>query len=185
MDRNEKKSRVREIRNFLIVMSGGALCALLIAAFLVYYYSPTGRYEVDQVVLSPEVADKLTPAGNQAGVVFDGVELVYYEGKDKGWVRREASGEAYSRFYGLIKDEKSLWDVPEAVKTAFEMEKPASILVRVKEGPVLAKRIFQEVQILPNDYFRVELRPVDERSPWAYFHKDNLYDATQKVFSQE
>lgn len=178
MDRNNRDNRFRDIRNFLGVIFSGILCALLAAWLLVYYYDSGGRYVVDEVLLNPEVAGKLSHDDNHSGLVFDGVEHVRYEGANKGWVRSPLSTEAYLKFYQEIQEIPSLWEVPQALVGRFSTEKPESIVLTVKvenkKGASPSARVFQEVQILPDGYFRIELRQGNENNQWAYFYKKDL-----------
>lgn len=48
-----KPSTFDEIRNLLIVIFGAIVIASLGAAFMLYYYGPTGRYYAQNVLISP------------------------------------------------------------------------------------------------------------------------------------
>lgn len=182
----KKKNRSKDIRSFIFVLFLGVLSAFLMAGVILYYYNPSGVYTVEQVLLSPDVMMRLS--GNKDGgfLVFDGIEYAYYGDKDKDWKKLPISIEKYTEFYNLIRNNKSLIEITDATASEYEINKPASIYIRVrsddKKITMLSNKIFQEVQLLKNGDFRVELRQIDNRNRWVYFHHTELYETTQHLF---
>ena len=187
---HSRQTRIKEIRNFLIVIGAGLLSAALFAGVMIYYYTPSGQFKVNKVLLSPEVAEKLsTSNGTAARVVFDGIEFASFNAMNNTWDRVKVDMDSYKKFYKMIQNDKSIRNPSKEEIDRFTFEKPASLLLRVRgeEGDVLtfSSRIFQEVQFVQDDFYRIEMREFGEGERWSYFYHPKVYEQAQKIFYPE
>ncbi len=183
----------RDIRNILAVLGTAIICAGLLAFLFVYYYGPSGRYLAGNTILDPAVLeeinyqDKHPRTGRNVHFIFDRMEFSFFD-PQKGEVRQNVSLENYQQFYRLIASEKSVEEVTNQVKDLFFRSRPTllTISMRTQEGAETStNKIFQIVQLVPDDYFRVQLheqRP--DQGEWAYFYRPHLYQDAMQLFNQ-
>jgi hypothetical protein len=187
-------SKEKQIRNLLLVFGGGIAFAFLFAAFMLYHYSPTGKYYVKNTVLAPDVLDKLafkdtsTKTGASSRYVFDQMEFSYYDTSKKQWIKLTVSKENYAQLYHMISDEGSLMEVPEDVVSLFNYY-PASLVTTVRSENKTSQessiKTFQEVYFAnKSDYFRIALQEQGVGMHWVYFYHPGIYQKVINLFVQ-
>lgn len=190
-----QRSAIRQqIRNLLIVIFSGMACACALAAFMLYYYGPSGQYLVSNTLLSPDVMAMLSymdtnaKTGGSTRFVFNGIEYAYYDTMSREWRKVPATQEAYERFYNLVASDKSLAEVPEDIISLFNRGHPASLVLTVRTESKAewqeVTKVFQEVQFAgEGNYFRIELRSQSSSTgKWAYFYRPQIYQEAAKIF---
>jgi hypothetical protein len=194
---NQELSAKQQIKNLLLVISSGILCALLISLFFVYNYGPSGQYIVRNALLSPDVLEKLsfndidTKTGKMTRFDFEGIEFTYYD-IQKQWKRNSISTEQYRSFYKSIDNDVSILDESHAIESLFNKEGAATLTLKVSTENRSEKsdeiKNFQQVNFVANgDYYRIELR--ESKSPqsskWAYYHHPMVYQSALQHFSSQ
>lgn len=179
----------RQICNLLSVIGGGVVCALLISSFLLYYYGPTGSYLAQNTILSPAVSEILRYQdieSNGKGTkhfVFDSIQFSYYDTKSNQWHKETMNEKKYRSFYELIKNDKSLQDIPETVKHLFNHAAMASLNIYVRPDNGLQEvKVFQTINFsIDGNYYRVQLREANSKDQWAYFYHPGIYQQTLEI----
>lgn len=183
--------RNRDIQNILAVLGTAIICAVLLASFFIYYYGPSGRYLAGNTLLDPAIIkqinyqDKHPRTGRNVHFIFDHMEFSYFDSQ-KGPLRQKVSLDNYQKFYNLVAAEKSLIEVTERIKELFfkTHQTVLTISMRTAEGSdVMTTKIFQVVQFVQEDYFRVQLHE-GQAQEWAYFYLPHLYQDVMQLFTQ-
>src|ERR1700733_331397 len=103
-----------DLKRFLLVFLGAICGGFVLTALMLYYYSPSGQYQVKNVLLSPETLQALsypeTDKGMKATYVFDRISFSYYDTSQKSWQNVPVSLSQYRSFYSLISSDKSIED---------------------------------------------------------------------------
>ncbi len=184
------------IRNLLLVLVLGALCAIIAAGAVLYYFGPTGSYSLTNVLISPQVASELTyvdtstSSGKQVRYVFDRMEFLYFNVEKNDWHHLEVDLPRYQKLYEMVSKATSMAEVPDHVRNSFSWENPAILTVVVRrEGmdPSHAEtKAFQEVQFSETgDYFRVQHRDQTAKEEWVYFYSPGIYQKVVQVLVQQ
>jgi hypothetical protein len=186
----ENSRRNRDIRNILSVLVAAVICAGLLATLFLYYYGPSGRYLAGHALLDPMILEKINyqeqhpSTGKKVHLAFDHIEFSYFDPL-KGQTRIHSLPiEAYQNFYNLVASEKSLEEVTKETLDLFLRSHPSvlSIRMRTVEGSEnLSATVFQVVQFVQEDYFRVQLHEKEE-GEWAYFYHEGLYRDIMHLF---
>lgn len=188
----EKRSTGKLIRDLILVLSLGAISAVLVALAVLYFLGPTGSYKAENVLLSPEVMSQLSYkdisplTGKPVSYRFGEVDFLFFDRDTKEWRRKPIDKDVYKKFYALVSPDRSLVVVPEYVISLFLRENPSVLtLVVEKEGIASAdeeSRSFQEVQILNfGDYYRIQIHDQEEGSNWAYFFHENIFEKSVRL----
>lgn len=186
-----KTSAGRQIRSFLTVILSSVLLGGLLAFFFVYYYSPTGQYTARNILLSPQLllqmkySDLNPRTGGQSKFVFEKAEFFYLDANSKERRQISIANEKYNQFYDLISGDRSLLEIDQRVIQLFEQEIPSKLVLTVRTESSaewqFANKVFQEMEIV-GDFYRVELREYQAKTPWAYFHHTGIYDTSLRIF---
>lgn len=180
----EKNTSRHEVRSLCLLLLFSFLTAALIAAYLIVYYGPTGKYSGKNTALAPDVLEQLNFADSRTGspfkMLFDTIEFSYPSKK----LTMHIDMEAYSRFYLTISSDESL-DELQILPTLFERP-AAGITTYTKPEKALkgedGKRAFQRIEFAQDgNHYRVELLG-DNKSAWAYFKHLGILETTQKIF---
>lgn len=187
-----KEKRNRDIRNILAVLGTAIICAGLLASIFLYYYSPSGRYRAGNTLLDPIIIEQIhyqdqhSRTGKKMRFVFDHIEFVYFDPK-KGRERIPSIAiKKYQEFYTLVANEMSLKEVTREIQDLFLKSRPfvLSMSMKTTEGSDnVTAQIFQVVQFVQEDYFRVQLHEKEE-GEWAYFYHPGLYRDIMQLFTQ-
>lgn len=197
MEKSIPPSAKKQIRNLLGVLTAGVGAAIIFALFMLYFYGPTGRYYLKNVLLSPETINQLsyedtkTKKAGQIQFNFDKIEYTFWNSEKKEWKTVQVPLELYKQFYQSVQDESSILDVKEDVVNLFSKSNPSSLILSAKTAinkTDLSKdpKPFQRVQFVnAGDYFRVELREQNDVAGWAYFYHQNIYEKAGALFMQK
>ena len=190
----EKQRTNRDIKNILVVLGMAIICAGLTASLFLYYYGSTGRYVAGHALLDPGVIERINyqeqlPKSSQnAHFIFEKTEFSYFD-PEQGQVRRQTIPlEKYQKFYDLVSSEMSLASVSDNIKNLFLVSHPALLTTMMRStssGSSSTAQVFQVVQFLPEDYFRVQLHSEQDQGEWAYFYHSNLYKEIMRLFLQK
>lgn len=188
-----KRNKNREVQNLLTVLASAIFCAALLAAVFIYYYNPSGSFIAGRTILDPTIFQQIDyqesdPKTKQkVHFLFDHLEFSYFD--TQGQVRKQIiSLENYKKFYDLIASEINLQEVTHKIEDLFLVSHPTVLTtnMRTKEasGSSVIK-IFQVVQFVKEDYFRIQLRGRLEQGEWVYFYRPNLYRDIMHLFTQK
>lgn len=186
-------SSKQDIKNILIVLTTAVICAGLLASVFLFYYGPTGRYIAGKALLDPAVIDQINAGdihSKKVGDVqfhFDRMEFSYFDERHSEPQKIAVPSEKYQKFYSIISSEKSLEDVPVTVENYFKQSRPMTLtlFMRTKDASMTAPslQIFQLIQFVREDYFRVQLRNTGNQDDWAYFYHLQLYLQIMQLFT--
>lgn len=185
-------SAKRQIRNLLLVMLSGILCAFILAIFLVSNYGPSGRYVVQNTLIEPSLATSLNynDANSKTGgltlFVFDGIEFTYFDSDAKKQNQIKVDPDKYAQFYQLIVADMSILDPPTNVTSLFDAQ-AASLKIQVRTASHAEwqdeQKVFQSVTIAhEGDYYRIRLHEEPATNPWVYFYHPGIYRDALKIF---
>lgn len=188
MDFNQTPPVKKQIRNLLLVLLAGVAAALLVILFALYNYNPVGYYYLKNTLISPEVISTLTKGDtSNSKVFFEKIEYTHQDFESKKRIVRPVNREVYTRFYQTISEDKSMSQVPEDVKAAFN-ELPLSTLTITldgENGQRMGEKILQELEFLyKGDYYRVQLRESKNRAEWIYFYHPHIYNDSYNLFTE-
>lgn len=179
MDRAKK----RQIIQVVALLSSAVFCAALLAGHMIYHYSPSGRYKAGSTLLDPQVIDRVDyqdrhpSTGQKERFIFDHIDLSYQDAHTGQMRRQPISLEAYQAFYNEITRDESLEET-EALETLFRgpYTPTLALYIQVKgqKGKEEAPRVFQILQIAPQqDYYRIQLIG-QQNGEWAYFRHPHI-----------
>lgn len=157
------KTAKTEIRNLLSVILGSVLGAFLLAAALLHYYNPSGRYTAGNLLLAPAVLDKLNDK-KTAPFLFDGIELMSYDAGKKQWKKSQVSKESYGAFYQSVSQDLSLESKPDLN----QFNTPLKLQIKVKEED--QAKVFQELEV-PEEG---SLYRILVDGDWVYFQHERI-----------
>lgn len=191
-----RPSKRSEIRNLMLVISGAVACAMAIALFMLYFYSPTGRYYAKNVLLAPEIVSQISyPEKNpNTGIVirysFDSFVFASYDPDKKLWQRSNVKPDVYREFYDAVSEDLSIEPISEELRQLFRQSHPTTLTVKMRQGSTQGgseeKIAFQEVDFAPGqDYYRVQLRSQasgDVSEGWAYFFHPGIERYARALF---
>ncbi len=183
----------KQIRNFLFVIGSGALLGLAIVIFLVQYYGPTGYYKAKNVLMAPDVLEKMwyttantSTRGNQSRFVFKGIEYLYFNDKTKRWETVNVPLSKYGQFYQLVGNDISEKEPDETLSKNYDSTPPQTIMIKAAAGGEgqfkVVNEVFQQVQFASDgSHYRVQLHDQDPSNRWAYFKHEGIREKSQKV----
>lgn len=186
---NAKKNR--DIRNILAVLGAAVLCAGLLASVFLYYYNPSGQYLAGHALLDPTIIEEINyqdqhpGTGRKVRFSFDHIEFSYFN-PQKGAIRIPViSLDDYQKFYKMVAFEKSLKETHQNIQDLFFKSQPSLLTINMHTTERNEKgltKVFQVVQFVPEDYFRVQLHEKNE-GEWAYFYQSGLYQEIMRLFT--
>lgn len=190
------KSQKRAIRNLLSVLFTAFAVTIALVGYMLWHYNPDGLYQASSTLLTAEVAKNMSfketnsASGSRINFVFDEIEFAYRNSTTGDWKPIKVDLQAYSKFFDLVKDDRSLSavEIEEAVKL-FSTEQPATLALKLRNNSAKSagenSMIFQEVQFdTRRDFYRVNLHEQTATATWAYFHHDNVYKKIIQIFDQ-
>lgn len=188
----QEKTRNQDIRNILVVLGSAVFCACLLAGVFLYYYNPSGRYDAGNTLLDPAIIDSINyqdvhpSTGAKIRYSFDNMEFSYVNSQNKN-VHLPLEGiESYQAFYSLVGSLQSIVNVGHEIQTLF-LKPPYSVLtINLRSAQGNSKennKVFQVVQFVPEDYFRVQLHGKND-GEWAYFYQPGLYQKIMELFTR-
>ena len=165
-------SKKYQIRSLLFVVSSGMLIAFLFAGLMLYKYSPSGQYLIENILLSPDTIKTLSISHKNQSFVFDRLEFEYDDLQNGKKEKIQLSDIQYQMFYELIKANKSLNVVSAEIVNEFNKGHTAKLKIMIRKEGAGKENNFQEIEFSGN-YFRVELRSDSEN--YAYFYHPDIY----------
>lgn len=180
----------RDILNIFIVLGTAVAFAAILSAVFLYYHSPSGRYLAANTLLDPAIIGQIRypdrkNGGKKFRFEFDPIEFSYYSDEKGKMLHLPVSIETYRLFYSKVGSEKSLRKVTSKVQGLFQTAHLSylTIAMRKVEGSETAsKNIFQVIEFIREDYFRVQL--LGEKGGWAYFFRPGLYLDMISLFTE-
>ncbi len=178
-------SKQQRDRGFLFILILGVLCGLGVTTFFVHYYSPSGKYPINTVLLSPVTLkdlwyqDQNPKTGGQSRYIFKEIEWDGPGGK------QSVSLEDYAEWYQAISGAKNR-EADTATEEKFRVGTLPRIVIWVKTESNAPwqndAKIFQEVHFAPDgNTFRVQLHEDEAGNHWAYFYLNNVYPLAQQT----
>jgi hypothetical protein len=185
-------SRKDDIRNLLIVLGGAICCALALTLFAVRNYGPGSRYDIQNVLLKPELVHELSytetdpMSGLPSRYVLDGIEFSYLEPESNTWKKKQVSQAKYQQFYDLVAKEKSVLELTDEIRQSFAISPPSRLVIKVRSEGGNTPKTFLEVDFAnQGDFYRVMLRNNPQQEEWAYFHHPRIYQDILYLFTHE
>ena len=187
-------AKKRQIRNLLFITGSALLFSFAFSVLFLYNYGPTGTVVIKDVLLSPDILaglnfnDTNKKTGGMSRFIFDKIQFEYDDLQNGTREKKIVSNDAYRAFYEKIKSNKSLLDLNDEIKNAFNKGRNANLKIYVRttsSTPLqFLEKVFQEIEFSKNDnYFRVQLRESDSSGAnFAYFSEDGIYKAASTIF---
>jgi hypothetical protein len=182
----------KEIRNLLIVIGSGVVCALLLSLFLILNYGPSGRYQVSNILLSPELTSTLSyndtnsKTGGSSRFIFENIMFNYYDANEKKQKSIQITPEQYAQLYQIISSDKSILEPSNDILNSFGKPNNALITIKVRTESHAAwqdeSRNFQEFDLSSEgDFYRIALHDEKAERKWIYFQHNGIFEITSKL----
>ena len=189
-----EKNTKNKIKSIATLLVSAVLTAVLLAVFLIYRYGPSGQYVAGNVILSPETIsfintkDHHSSGKGSLSFIFNGIEFSYFD-KLRGRIEKmNVAADVYEQFFDSVKSERGLKIIPEQDQKSFSIGFPATLTVMMQaEASSTLKtgsKVFQIIQFIETDYFRVQLHGEKDTGEWAYFYKPHIYQDIIHLFTQ-
>lgn len=177
--KQNKEEKGSEIKQLLLLLGSAIGVALVVSAFLILHYGPSGEYYVKNILLAPEIMEQVNyrdgTKGESQRFIFDRVEFRYFDDQTRSWKTRVLNREVYRDVYKILENQSSLSTVSEEILNQFNLPNPATLTLYVKNENTTIR--FQEVIFVNNgEVYRVMLRNDAATPSWAYFSQRNIYD---------
>lgn len=188
-----EKRRNRDIQNLLAVLGASVFCAGLLVYLFLYYYGPSGRYIAGHTILDPAIIQQINTqeaaSKNRQKVhfVFDRFEFSFFDSQTGQMQRVPVSMAAYQEFYDSIAPLSSLERQDGKIEQLFVRSHPTLLTanMRTLNAPAPSNtRIFQVIEFVEEDYFRVQLHDKQEQGEWVYFYRKNSYQDAMHLFTE-
>lgn len=188
----KEKRPNRDIQNLLVVLGAAIVSAGLIASLFLYYYGSTGRYMAGQTMLDPSILNQInyldhnSKTGKKLRLVFDRIEFSYFD-PHKGQLRIKVTPESYQKLYRLISSERSI-EATDEIKNIFLKSPKATLTATmrtVEKSGTPESQIFQQIEFVEDNYFRVLLHEKSETGEWAYFYRRGIFQNVIHLFTQD
>lgn len=186
-----EKRKNPDIRNILVVLVAAVIGAGLLSSIFLYYYGPFGRYLAGNTLLDPSIIEQINyqdqhpRTGKKVRFAFDRIEFSYFDTQMKQMHTFPISLEIYHHFYKKITSVKSLLEINQKTQNLFLQSYPALLTISMQSKESAengAAKVFQIVQFIPEDYFRVQLHEKNEE--WAYFYQAGIYQDIIYLFTK-
>lgn len=193
MPEKEKPVKNTEVRKLLTVIISAVLSACLLAWGMTIYYSPSGQYHLEQVLVSADnvkklrYEDKSLMTGTMTKYSFDRYEFSFYDPTEEGWKSSTIDSGQYERFYRIVNGDLSIKEVSEEEINLFQKGNPATLAIVVKSigASKETEQSFQEVQFAnTGDHYRVMLRQENNSTTWIYFSHQGIYREVLGMFQE-
>ncbi|MGZ3633393.1 MAG: hypothetical protein ACXU9U_02905 [Parachlamydiaceae bacterium] len=168
-----------QIRNLLVVIGAAIITSLLMTAWMVRSYGPTGTYSLKNVLLAPQTMFAMT----SSPLVFDHIEYAAWDFSTHRWNRKTETIEEYQSLFAKLENRQNEPSIAQA-EEAFSRQDPTilTILVRFQNASL---QTFQKIQLV-SDYVRVELHAdqLNEKSKWVYFYYSPIHKLATSIFDK-
>lgn len=183
----QKKQKNRDVRNLLMVLGFSVFCAGLLTYAFIHYYGPLGHYLAGHVLLDPSTIEEINDQSSQnIHFSFDRFEFSYFDKKAAQVQKFSVSKEQYQDFYQSIASLKSLENSEAEIEQFFIQSHPTLLTtsMRTLEGTKKTDdRLFQIVEFVEEDYFRIQLKDNLEHGGWVYFYQPHLFQQVMQLFN--
>lgn len=185
-----KREKSRDIRNILTVLCASIICAVILASVFLYYYNPSGRYFAGNMLLDPSIMDQIFDQDQHPNkrktvrFAFDRIEFSYFDSQSRKLEVFPVTREVYEQFYKRVASDKSLEEVQKNIQMFFLQPHPAFLTIQMQtkeRNGNGAVKIFQIVQFVSEDYFRIQLHEKNE--DWVYFYRPGFYQEMIHLFT--
>lgn len=175
-----------EIRNILIVLTAAVSTAVMMAAFFVLNFGPSGRYVLDAVLIEPSVLyhlnynDNNSRIGHSDRYIFD--KIMWVDGDFSG---KQVDLNVFEKLYTFLKPDKSVSD-PGVEKLFLAGINPKLVVWVRTESPSSWQRdakIFQQIEF-QKDFYRVSLHDASPKIAFAYFSHPDILERAQKMLKE-
>jgi hypothetical protein len=185
----------RDIKNIIAVLGAAIVCAGLIASVFLYYYSPTGRYLAGHTLLDPAVIERINDQeahpkiSRRTHFLFDRSEFSYFDPQSGQMRQQIVSLKDYQKFYNLVASEISLEYLSDNIKALFTITYPAVLSTKMRtieaSGTSSTTQMFQLIQFVKEDYFRIQLHEGRNQGEWVYFHRPQIYQDVMRLLAPQ
>jgi hypothetical protein len=178
-----QSSPAKDLVRLLCILGLAVVFAFAIAFYFIHFRSPTGSHKVEAVVLLGDTLEDLNyidegTAGTSARYLFD--KITFQAGQEKPI---PVPVKKYQEFLLELHGDRSLVGQEAEKGPLFQGQKMAHLLLFVASssgGAHPQRKIFQEIQILKDDY-RVNLHGSGMKEEWAYFHHPDIGSEAVKL----
>lgn len=182
----------QQIKQVLLLLVAAMTSAVLLAGYMIGYYGPSGRYLAGNTMLAPAVMQRINEQSThskkrgEAKLIFDQIEFSYF---DKGSGQRyqiPLSLEQYEQFYNQVAAEKSIVELTPEISQAFANSLSTNLTVSMHNDLHTTQQaaIFQMIQFVESDYFRVQLLGEKNTEEWAYFYHPSILQDVMSLFTK-
>ena len=193
MAERHDSSKSRQIEVLLSVLGTGIFAGILIALAMLYYYNPTGSYQISNILLDPENAFTLryTEPGakgkSEGRYVFNSMEYSYYNPESKKTDSIATPKEKYAKFYQSIANDKSIPEAGPEIESMFNSQNQSNLVLKVRQVGEDASKghesTFSRIVFADNgDYYRVQLRQSNAAVDWIYFQHPKISKEAFRIF---
>lgn len=169
-------SPASQIRNLIIVIGAGMMCALLLTYMMIANYGPSGNYTLSNLLLEPSLVEKISYQDDNTHYYFDRIEFMYFDQTANRWESQKLNQDAYQQIYQLLSSDQSIKDVTPETQSLFYTSKPASLTLVVHGENRENTKVFQEMQFEEHgDYYRIFFKD------WIYFKHPKVLENIKKI----
>lgn len=156
----------QDIKRLAFVLGLGGFVGLVGVLLLAFFWGPSGRYHLDQVLLSPDTIQKMDEAGGRYHL--DRITLERFDPKGNKRTTFSISQNQYKRFFTEIMDDQSLKKDQETIDLFMDPHL-TKLTLYVSGEP------FQELQMIRGgNYYRIQLHEDQKRGSWVYFKRPGI-----------
>lgn len=191
MVENTDISKLKQIRNLFFVIGAAVVGGGILCLAMLYHYGFSGEYVAKNVILSPESILKMMSKGENAksdAVLpfgFDHMEYSYYDTSLKQYKRSRVEVGKYARFYEMIGNDSSV-EMNSEIQKTLKQTNPAMLSIYVrplnKNSFQGTPQMFNEIDFIADDFYRVSLRSQDGPEGWVYFYHPGVYKDIKELF---
>ena len=163
----------QDVRRLVFVLGFGGFVGLLGVLLLAFFWGPSGRYHVNQVLLSPETIQKMEESGGRYHL--DRIALERYEPEQNQRRTFSVSKGQYDQFFEKIRNDLSM---KEGQSDHFMDPHITKLILYVNGEP------FQELQMVRGDsLYRIQLHEDRKRIDWVYFERPGVERWSREVLN--
>lgn len=193
MAEKQDSSKSKQIEVLLAVLGTGVIAGILIALTMLYYYNPTGSYQLDNVLLNPDNAFSLryvepgSKNTSEGRFIFEKMDYSYFNPTTKQTVSISVPKDKYAEFYKVIAKDKSVSKDLMETEGLFRSTTPSSLALKVRSSGENNTKgnetTFSRIVFADNgDYYRIQLRQSTAVVDWAYFHHPKISQTASQIF---
>ena len=183
--------KLSHVKSLLFVFSSSILSSFLLMGIMLYYYSPSGNYLSQNVLLDPKNIFELS-FSDREGLLkerykVDRIEWIYFDKALKEKKTLLLSETEYAAIYALLKNDESLKNPDRSVVDQFDKMNLSflNLIIKNQLNSNTPTSLFLKVEFSDEgDYYRVNIRQQGlERDSWVYFFHREIYKTLMKSFN--